>query len=163
MESLGGCNRAMAAGGSEQWQWGSTVLQGSVRADSPRLALDPLRQVVPHLDGEVMPIECLHLPQGFALELLCLDPHCHGSPPAGTHHQHCTGTPHWAPPEPPQGDWRILALWHHCALGKAIGELGDIHEWLCCLGHTAAISLCCTTDSWSGKRGLGAGEEPWRQ
>lgn len=159
MESLGGATEQWQRG-SEQWQWGSTVLQGSVQADSPRLALNPLRQVVPHLDGKVMPIESLHLPQGFTLKLLRLDPHRHGSPPAGTHHQHHAGTPHRAPPEHPKGTGGISALRHHSVLGKAIGELAGIHECLCCLGHSAAISLCCTTDSQSGKRGLGLARSP---
>lgn len=44
---------------------------------SPRLALDPLGQVVAHLDGEVMAVQGLHLVEGVSLQLLGLDPHGH--------------------------------------------------------------------------------------
>ena len=47
-------------------------------ASLPELALDPLGQVVAHLDGEVLTVESLHLVQGLPLELLGLDPHGHG-------------------------------------------------------------------------------------
>lgn len=50
---------------------------------SPELALEPLGQVMAHLDGEVLSIERLHLVQRIPLELLGLDPHCHLTRPGG--------------------------------------------------------------------------------
>lgn len=44
---------------------------------SPQLALDPVGQIVSHLNGEVLTVQRLHLVQSVSLELLCLDPHCH--------------------------------------------------------------------------------------
>lgn len=81
------CQGSLAAGSTPLYSQGSCCQAqhppGMGPPNLPCLALDPLRQVVPHLDGEVLPIERLHLPQGFALELLGLDPHRHGSAPVG--------------------------------------------------------------------------------
>lgn len=49
----------------------------------PRLALDPLSQVVPDLDGEMLPIQHLHLAQRIPLKLLGLNPARHGCSPKG--------------------------------------------------------------------------------
>lgn len=46
----------------------------------PELALNPLGQIVSHLNGEVLAIQGLHLVQRFTLQLLGLNPHCHGAP-----------------------------------------------------------------------------------
>lgn len=46
----------------------------------PELAFNPLGQVVPHLNGEVLAVQGLHLVQGITLQLLGLDPHRHGPP-----------------------------------------------------------------------------------
>lgn len=55
--------------------------QADVRSFStvPRLALDPLGQVVSHLYGEVLTVQRLHLMQRIALKLLGLNPHRHGA------------------------------------------------------------------------------------
>jgi len=50
---------------------------------SPELAFDPLGQVVPHLDGEVLPVQGLHLVQSISQQLLGLDPHGHRQRPEG--------------------------------------------------------------------------------
>ncbi len=48
----------------------------------PELALNPLGQVVSHLYGKMLAVQCLHLVQRLTLQLLGLDPHCHGAPVA---------------------------------------------------------------------------------
>lgn len=45
----------------------------------PRLAFNPVGQVVSHLYGEMLAIQHLHLMQRIILELLGLNPHCHGA------------------------------------------------------------------------------------
>lgn len=45
----------------------------------PGLGLDPLGQVVPHLNGEVLAVQGLHLVQRLTLQLLGLDPHRHAA------------------------------------------------------------------------------------
>lgn len=50
------------------------------RSCIPELALNPLGQIMPHLDGEMLAVQRLHLVQRLTLQLLGLDPHCHGAP-----------------------------------------------------------------------------------
>lgn len=47
----------------------------------PGLAFNPLCQVVPDLDGEVLSIQHLHLAQCISLQLLGLNPARHGPSP----------------------------------------------------------------------------------
>lgn len=46
----------------------------------PELALNPLGQIMSHLNREVLAVERLHLVQRLTLQLLGLYPHCHGAP-----------------------------------------------------------------------------------
>lgn len=96
---------------------------------------------MPHLDGEVLPIERLHLPQGFTLELLGLDPHRHGSAPVGdtlSGHQQGTGRhcaargPALAVPTPSAGvpESQVLP-----ALPPAAERKGMRGQWTLALSH----------------------------
>ena len=64
-----------------------------------------------HLDGEVLTVQCLHLVQRLALQLLGLDPHCHGAPvedgrrgSQGKDEGEGKGTVSMSSNEEPQGD-----------------------------------------------------------